>query len=126
MNEPVKHKNFGNGTVVSIYGNYIEVRFGNELKKFMFPNAFDNNMLETDDTALQAKVEQALKAVGKQYHAKRNVKPTVFTSSAKLCSGKQKTLKNSNTSITIFLFFLIKSSFYIFKLIIYQNTKKSL
>lgn len=82
MNEPVKHKKFGNGTVVSIYGNYIEVRFGNELKKFMFPNAFDNNMLETDDTALQAKVEQALKAVGKQYHAKRNVKPTVFTSSA--------------------------------------------
>lgn len=79
MNEPVKHKKFGNGTVASIYGNFIEVRFGNDLKKFMFPNAFDNNMLETDDPALQAKVEQALKAVGKQYHAKEITKPTVAT-----------------------------------------------
>ena len=45
----VKHKTFGEGKYVSIYGHYIEIQFSNGLKKFMFPNAFDNNMLETDD-----------------------------------------------------------------------------
>ena len=97
MNEPVKHKKLGNGTVVSIYGNYIEVRFGNDIKKFMFPNAFDNNMLETDDPALQAKVEQALKAVGKQYHAKRIVKPTasIFPANSKVVVNRIQAFSSS-------------------------------
>ena len=67
----VKHKTFGEGKYVSIYGHYIEIQFSNGLKKFMFPNAFDNNMLETDDPWLIDKIRQALQAVGKQYHAPR-------------------------------------------------------
>ena len=63
----VKHKTFGEGKYVSIYGHYIEIQFSNGLKKFMFPNAFDNNMLETDDPWLINKIRQALNAVGKQY-----------------------------------------------------------
>ena len=45
----VKHKTFGEGKYINIYGRYIEIQFSDGLKKFMFPNAFDNNMLETDD-----------------------------------------------------------------------------
>ena len=65
----VKHKKFGEGKYCSIYGQYIEIRFNDGLKKFLFPNAFDNNMLETDDPWLINKIRQALGAVGKQYHA---------------------------------------------------------
>lgn len=65
----VKHKTFGEGKYVNIYGHYIEIQFCEGLKKFMFPNAFDNNMLETDDPWLINKIRQALNAVGKQYHA---------------------------------------------------------
>ena len=65
----VKHKTFGEGKYVNIYGHYIEIQFIDGLKKFMFPNAFDNNMLETDDPWLINKIRQALNAVGKQYHA---------------------------------------------------------
>ena len=69
----VKHKTLGEGKYVSIYGHYIEIQFSNGLKKFMFPNAFDNNMLETDDPWLINKIRQALNAVGKQYHAPQTV-----------------------------------------------------
>ena len=64
----VKHKTFGEGKYVNIYGHYIEIQFIDGLKKFMFPNAFDNNMLETDDPWLTNKIRQALNAVGKQHH----------------------------------------------------------
>ena len=69
----VKHKTFGEGKYVNIYGHYIEIQFSNGLKKFMFPNAFDNNMLETDDPWLINKIRQALNAVGKQYHSPQTV-----------------------------------------------------
>ena len=62
----VKHKIFGEGKYVNIDGQYIEVQFSVGLKKFMFPNAFVNNMLETDDSWLTNKIRQA---VGRQYHA---------------------------------------------------------
>lgn len=65
----VKHKKFGEGQYVNIYGHYIEIQFSEGLKKFMFPNAFDDNMLETDDPWLIDKIRQAFQAVGKQYHA---------------------------------------------------------
>ncbi len=65
----IKHKKFGEGKYNNIYGHYIEVRFSDGLKKFIFPNAFDDNMLETDDPWLISKIRQALKAVDKQYHA---------------------------------------------------------
>lgn len=71
----VKHKKFGEGKYVNIYGQYIEVQFNEGLKKFMFPNAFDNNVLETDDPWLTNKIRQALQAVGKQYHAQQKGTP---------------------------------------------------
>ena len=69
----VKHKRFGEGKYVNIYGHYIEIQFSDGIKKFMFPNAFDNNMLVTDDPWLINKIRQALNAVGKQYHAPQTV-----------------------------------------------------
>ena len=69
----VKHKTFGEGKYVNIYGHYIEIQFVDGLKKFMFPNAFDNNMLETDDPWLINKIRQALNAVGKQHHVPQTV-----------------------------------------------------
>ena len=71
----VKHKTFGKGKYVNIYGHYIEIQFSDGIKKFLFPNAFDNNMLETDDPWLINKIRQALNAVGKQYHALQTVLP---------------------------------------------------
>lgn len=61
----VKHKKFGVGKYVNIYGQYIEVQFCDGLKKFLFPYAFDNNMLETADPWLINKIHQA---EGKQNH----------------------------------------------------------
>ena len=65
----VKHKKFGVGKYENINGQYIEILFGDGLKKFLFPNAFDNNMLETDNSWLIDKIRQAHQTVGKQNHA---------------------------------------------------------
>ena len=70
----VRHKKLGEGIYKNIYGQYIEVQFSVGLKKFLFPNAFDNNMLETDDPWLTSKIKQALQSAGKQYHAKSSDK----------------------------------------------------
>lgn len=65
----VKHKKFGKGKYINILGHYIEIQFSEGLKKIMFPNAFDNNILETDDPWLINKIHQALQTVSKQNHA---------------------------------------------------------
>ena len=64
----IKHKKFGEGKYVNINGHYVEVQFSNGLKKFMFPNAFNDNILKTDDPWLINMIRQALKAVNKQHH----------------------------------------------------------
>lgn len=64
----VRHVKFGEGKYVNIYGHYIEIQFSEGLKKFVFPNAFDNNILETDDSWLLNRIRQALPAVVKQNH----------------------------------------------------------
>lgn len=69
----VRHKQLGEGTLESIYGPHIEVRFDDVVKKFFFPNAFDNNTLETDDPGLIDKINQALQKVGRQYHGKSSI-----------------------------------------------------
>lgn len=70
----IKHKKFGEGKYVNIDGHYVEVQFSSGLKKFLFPNAFDDNMLETDDPWLINKIRQSLKDVDKQFHAHQTVK----------------------------------------------------
>lgn len=61
----VKHKKFGLGKYVNLYGSYIEVQFSTGIKKFLFPYAFDKSMLETDSPWLLNKIHQALQAEGK-------------------------------------------------------------
>lgn len=79
----VKHKKFGEGKYSSIYGQYIEIQFSDGIKKFMFPNAFDDNVLETKDPWLVNKISQALKDAGKQYHAPQTGKPALTTKARK-------------------------------------------
>ena len=67
----VKHRIFGVGKYVNIYSKYIEVQFCDGIKKFLFPNAFDNNMLETDDLWLTNKIRQTHQTAGKQYHTSK-------------------------------------------------------
>lgn len=54
----VRHKAYGEGTVVNISETIIEVDFGGQLKKFQFPKAF-GLFLSTDDPILQDKVSVA-------------------------------------------------------------------
>ena len=57
----VKHKKYGEGKYVDIYGQYIEIQFSVGVKKFYFPKAFENNMLETDDPWLKTRFVKLLK-----------------------------------------------------------------
>ncbi len=54
----VQHKAYGEGIVKKISDTVIEVDFGGQLKKFLFPDAF-SLYLTTNDTALQAIVSNA-------------------------------------------------------------------
>lgn len=67
----VKHKKFGEGKCIDIYGQYIEVQFSEGFKKFIFPNAFDDKMLDTKDSWLLDKIHQAHRTAGKQHHAQQ-------------------------------------------------------
>ena len=82
----VKHKKFGEGKYINIYGQYIEVQFSDGLKKFMFPNAFESDILGTDDPWLTNKIRQALKIVGNQHNATKSD----FTMPTKLPSSNSK------------------------------------
>lgn len=44
----VKHKTFGDGTIVTFERDLILVSFGKEEKKFQFPQAFENGFLQTE------------------------------------------------------------------------------
>lgn len=54
----VKHKVFGEGTVKSVTDGYIEIDFNGEIKKFVFPKAFEG-FLTTDDEELLQKIASA-------------------------------------------------------------------
>lgn len=41
-NLEVKHKSFGNGTVVEYDGKYMSVKFATAVKKFVYPDAFES------------------------------------------------------------------------------------
>ena len=49
----VKHKAFGEGIVQSITDGYIEVDFSGQVKKFMFPKAFEGFLTTEDEELLQ-------------------------------------------------------------------------
>lgn len=69
----VKHKAYGNGIVESFDGNHILVVFGNQVKKFQFPQVFEK-FLMTDDSTLLAKIEETKKkSDSKQIASRTNV-----------------------------------------------------
>lgn len=65
----VRHQKFGEGKYVNLYGQYIEIQFSTGIKKFLFPYAFENKMLETDSSWLINKIHQAVQAECKQKQA---------------------------------------------------------
>ena len=50
--QSVRHKMFGNGTVVKQNGTYIEVQFANRSSKFILTMAFINGFLQSDDKSI--------------------------------------------------------------------------
>lgn len=73
----VKHKAYGNGIVESIDGDHILVAFGNQIKKFQFPQVFEI-FLMTDDSVLLEKIEDTKKSNSKQISSKTNVASTLM------------------------------------------------
>ena len=57
MSTIVHHKAFGDGEVKSITDNMIEIEFGDQVKKFQFPKAFDS-FLKTDDEELNKRIAE--------------------------------------------------------------------
>lgn len=57
MEYRVKHKVFGEGIVKNIDRNRIEIQFGNQRKKFLFPQAF-GSFLVTEDNELLEKIQK--------------------------------------------------------------------
>ena len=44
----VSHKTFGKGKVVKVEGDYVEVRFAQETKTFVYPDSFEHGFLRTE------------------------------------------------------------------------------
>lgn len=66
----VTHKMYGQGKVIDVYGDFIEVDFSGQKKKFNFPHVFDQRILSTKDSALLGKISKALEATERQVHLK--------------------------------------------------------
>lgn len=92
----VKHKTFGNGTVKSIDGGYIEIDFNGQIKKFSFPKAFEA-FLTTDDQNLIQRVNTAVQeaeARQKKENATNN-KPQIVSSSTPIASSRSRSFSGS-------------------------------
>ncbi len=74
----VKHKTFGEGTVKSISGGYIEIDFSGQVKKFMFPKAFEA-FLTTEDEELLKKIAEEKEKADKEAKAAAAKKAAVAT-----------------------------------------------
>ena len=61
-NLKIKHKTFGEGTVMSVDGKYITASFGSFEKKFVYPDAFENFLTLADGTVSQEILEDIKKA----------------------------------------------------------------
>ena len=56
-NLKIKHKTFGEGTVMSMDGKYITVSFGSFEKKFVYPDAFEGFLTLADGTVSEEILE---------------------------------------------------------------------
>lgn len=77
MNATVYHKAFGDGTVTKIEDNLIEIAFGEQIKKFQFPKAFDT-FLKTDDMELLKRIDEE-RAKQKNNEKPKDTKPLINT-----------------------------------------------
>lgn len=56
----VSHKSFGKGTIAKLEGTYLYVNFGNQIKSFVYPDAFNSGFLTQDTSSTtDYKPEQA-------------------------------------------------------------------
>lgn len=88
----VRHKTFGEGTVNSVADGYIEIDFSGQVKKFLFPKAFEAFLMTEDKDLLQKITEAKLIAEAKEKAAKEakaaaekevSVSTPIYTSPAK-------------------------------------------
>ena len=49
-NLQVKHKTFGDGTVISVSGKYMTIKFDSVTKNFVYPDSFDKFLTLSDGT----------------------------------------------------------------------------
>lgn len=54
INKEVTHKVFGKGQIVQLYDSVVEIDFGDERKKFVFPDAFGKFLKLQDKEAVQS------------------------------------------------------------------------
>ena len=52
INMKVKHKKFGDGTIIAQDGKYIEVKFEDVVKKFVLPGCIADKFLEVEDESI--------------------------------------------------------------------------
>lgn len=80
----VRHKAFGEGSVKSVDDGYIEIDFNGQVKKFLFPKAFEGFLTTEDEELLhkitEAKVAAEAKAKAAQEAKAAESKPAVSTS----------------------------------------------
>ena len=67
-NLEVKHKSFGDGTVIEYDGKYMSVKFASAVKKFVYPDAFEN-FLSLADGAYNADIANDIAASKKAKQA---------------------------------------------------------
>lgn len=70
MNIKVRHKVFGDGITVAKENSYITVKFCNEEKKFIYPNAFDG-YLTAEDIDIANNIKQAIDTIKKLEQEKK-------------------------------------------------------
>lgn len=70
INMKVSHKIFGDGIIITREDSYITVKFSNDEKKFIYPNAFDG-YLTTVDRDLNNKIKEEIEVIKKLEDAKK-------------------------------------------------------
>lgn len=70
INMKVSHKIFGDGIIIAREDSYITVKFSNDEKKFIYPNAFDG-YLTTVDRDLNNKIKEEIEAIKRLEDAKK-------------------------------------------------------
>lgn len=86
----VQHKTFGEGTVQSISGGYIEIDFSGQIKKFMFPKAFES-FLSTEDAELLQKITEA------KAREAQSIRPATISQPVPYTPAPASSTKNSHT-----------------------------